>query len=370
MYCYERQFERCIIMSSDRIENLRRNLDESIDLMLILNPKNVFYFSNYYPHADTFLFISNGGKELMVPSLEYDDARTRAKHLNVIKMEANKGLLDILVNALKDRMVKNVGIEENFITFNYFNYIQKKLEDINLVPANNKISKLRYQKNTQEIALMQRAAEITDAAMNAAIKSIKVGMTETEVAGIIEHEMRKKGSQGTAFETIVASGPNSALPHATSSERKIQKSEIVLMDIGALYKGYCNDMTRTVVLGKPKDKQREFYKTVLKAKKQTEDGFTMKMLGSDLDKIPRKIIDIELGMPFIHGLGHGVGIDIHESPTLGPTSKDILDEGTVFTIEPGVYEFGYGGVRLEDTYYVKYDGSLQPLNKVPFEFEI
>ena len=357
-------------MISDRIDNFRRDMNESIDLMLVLNPKNVFYFSNYYPHADAFLFISNGGKELMVPSLEHDDARTRASHLDIIKMDGNTRLLDILVNALKDKKVKNVGIEENFITFDYFTYIQKKLEDINLIPANNMITKLRYQKNDKEIALMQKAADATDAAMKVAINSLKVGMTETEVAGIIEHEMRKKGSQGTAFDTIVASGPNSALPHATTSERKIQKSEFVLMDIGALYGGYCSDMTRTVVLGKPKDKQREFYKTVLKAKKQAEAGFKMKMLGKDLDKIPRKIIDIELGMPFIHGLGHGVGIDIHESPSVGPSSEDVLDEGTVFTIEPGVYEFEYGGVRLEDTYYVKYDGSLVPLNKVPFEFEI
>ena len=357
-------------MIPDRIENLRRNLNESIDLMLILNPKNIYYFSNYYPHADTFLLISNGGKELIVLTLEYDDARTRASHLDIIKMEANKRLLDILIDALKDRMVKNVGIEENFITFDYFNYIQAKLEDVNLIPANNTIVKQRYKKNDKEISLMQKAAEATDAAMNAVINSLKIGMTETEVAGIIEHEMRKKGSQGTAFDTIVASGPNSALPHATTSEKKIQKSEFVLMDIGALYEGYCNDMTRTVILGKPKDKQREFYKTVLKAKKNAEEGFKMGMLGKDLDKIPRKVIDIELGMPFIHGLGHGVGIEIHESPTLGPLSEDVLEEGIVFTIEPGVYEFGHGGVRLEDTYYVKYDGSLVPLNKVPFEFEI
>ncbi len=345
-------------------------MNDSIDLMLILNPKNIFYFSNYYPHADTFLFLSENVKELQVPALEFDDARTRATHLEVMKMQENTRLLDILVNVLKEKNVKKIGIEESFITYNYFNYMMEKLDDVILVPATEMIKKLRYIKNDKEIALMQKAAEITDAAMNEAIKSLKIGMTETDVAGIIEHEMRKKGAQGTAFDTIVASGPNAALPHATTSERKIQKSESILIDIGAKYQGYCNDMTRTVVLGKPKDKLREFYKTILKAKAQAENGFKLNMEAKDLDSTPRSIIDMELGMDFIHGLGHGVGIDIHESPTLGPSSEEILKEGSVFTIEPGVYEFGYGGVRLEDTYYVKYDGTLKPLNRIPFEFEI
>ena len=345
-------------------------LEHNINLILILNPKNIFYLTSYYPHATAFLFISHEVKELIVPSLEIDDARTRADKLNIVEMETNKKLLEILTDFLIKQEESCLGIEEDYITFTYIEYIRSKLKDIKLKPVNKLINGLRIEKSIKEISLMRKAANISDMAMKVAIDSIEEGITESEIAAKLEYEMRKLGSQGAAFDTIVASGPNSALPHATTSTRKIKNNEIVLLDLGACYEGYCNDMTRTVFLGTPSNKDKEFYDTVLKAKQKAESSFELGMLGKKLDEISRTIIKDDLHREFIHSLGHGVGIEVHESPAIGPTSEDSLNIGTVFTIEPGVYEFNYGGVRLEDTYYVSQKKELKSLNKFPFHFEI
>ena len=355
----------------NRIEKLLTKMSEiNINLMLIMDPKNIYYFTSYYPHAPAFLFIGDVVKDLIVPSLEFDDARTRADKLNVVQMETNKKLLEILTNFLIEQKKSCLGIEENYMTFTYTEHIRSKLRKLRLKPACKLIQALRIEKSQKEISLLQKAASITDAAMKVAIDSIEVGITESEIAANLEYEMRKLGSQGTAFDTILASGSNSALPHATTSLKEINKNEIILLDIGANYEGYCNDMTRTVFLGTSSDKDKEFYDTVLKAKETAARSFEVGMQGKKLDDIARDIIKQDLNREFIHSLGHGVGIDVHESPAIGPTSEDILSVGNVFTIEPGVYEFGYGGVRLEDTYHISQDGELISFNKFPFQFEI
>ncbi|NHI91237.1 MAG: aminopeptidase P family protein [Candidatus Lokiarchaeota archaeon] len=358
-------------MILNRIEKLRTKiLENNIDLMLILNPKNIFYFTSYFPHATAFLFVNGDKKELIVPSLEYDDARTKADKLEVVQMESNKKLLEILTDYLIKQDKFNIGIEEDYITFIYTEHIKSKLKDLKLKPANKLISELRTEKSKKEISLLQKAASITDAAMKVALDSIEIGIMESEIAANLEYEMKKKGAQGPAFDTIVASGPNSALPHATISKRKIRKNEIILVDIGACYEGYCNDMTRTVFLGTPSEKDKKFYDTIIKAKKAGEGSYEFGMLGKKLDELPRNIIEKDLHCEFIHSLGHGVGIEVHESPSIGPTSEEMLTTGNVFTIEPAVYEFDHGGVRLEDTYYVSQNKKLISLNKFPFQFEI
>ena len=355
----------------NRIEKLLTKMSENnINLMLILDPKNIFYLTSYYPHAPAFLFIGDEIKQLIVPSLEFDDARTRADKLNVVEMETNKKLLEILTDFLINQNKSCLGIEEDYMTFIYSEHMRSKLRDLRLKPANKLIQTLRIEKSQKEISLMEKAASITDAAMKVAIDSIEVGITESEIAANLEYEMRKLGAQGAAFDTILASGPNSALPHATTSLREIKKNEIVLVDIGANYEGYCNDMTRTVFLGTPSDKDKEFYVTILKAKEAAVASFELGMQGKKLDTIARDIVKVDLHSEFIHSLGHGVGLDVHESPAIGPTSEDILGVGNVFTIEPGVYEYGNSGVRLEDTYQVSQDGELLSLNKFPFQFEI
>ncbi|MHA1784970.1 MAG: M24 family metallopeptidase [Candidatus Helarchaeota archaeon] len=355
----------------NRIEKLRTKMAENnINLMLILNPKNIFYFSDYYPHSSAFLFVNEEIKELIVPSLEYNDAMTRADKLDIIKMEKNKKLLEILTDFLVKKDKFCIGIEEDYMTYVYSEHIRTKLKKLKLRPASKLIESLRSIKSKKEIRLLRKAAKITDSAMKVAIDSIEVGITESEIAARLEYEMRKLGAQGIAFDTIVASGPNSAIPHATTSTRKIKKNEFILIDIGAIHEGYCNDMTRTVILGNASKKQKKFYDTVLKAKKNAEKTFERGICSRKLDEVAREIIQKELKMEFIHSLGHGVGIDVHETPSIGPSSENKLIKGNVFTIEPGVYEFNYGGVRLEDTYVITSDNSLESLNKFPFQFEI
>jgi len=190
--------------------------------------------------------------------------------------------------------------------------------------------------------------------MKAANETIRPGVTEIAVGAEIEYAMRKKGGYGTAFETIVASGIRSAYPHGGCSPQEIRRGDLVVVDIGSKYNHYCSDMTRTFVAGKPTDKQKKLYDVVKVAQEKAYNAIKAKAKGKDVDQVARKVIE-EAGYSdnFNHGLGHGVGLEIHEFPVLSPSSKDKLAAGNVVSNEPGIYFAGYGGFRIEDTVLVK-----------------
>jgi Xaa-Pro aminopeptidase len=192
---------------------------------------------------------------------------------------------------------------------------------------------------------------------------VAAGVREDEVAAEIEYAMRKRGSSGAAFETIVASGACSAYPHGGCSDRKIRDGDLVVVDVGATYKFYRSDMTRTLVAGKPSEKQKKLYQTVKTAQETALEAVKPNVKAKDVDAAARKIFaDAGYGEYFVHGLGHGVGLEVHEPPTLSPESKDVLVAGNVVTVEPGVYLVGYGGVRIEDTVLVQKNGAEKLTN--------
>jgi Xaa-Pro dipeptidase len=205
--------------------------------------------------------------------------------------------------------------------------------------------------------------------MKAAYETIKPGIREYEVAAEIEYAMRRKGSWGTAFETIAASGTRSAFPHGGCTDRKIKKGDLVVVDIGATYQCYCSDMTRTVTAGKPSARQKKIYEIVRLAQEKAFQNVKPKARAKDIDAIARKVIEnAGYGEYFVHGLGHGVGLEIHEPPTLNQESKDRLTVGNVITIEPGVYITGFGGIRIEDTVLVQ-KRKAEKLTKGPYTLE-
>ena len=262
---------------------------------------------------------------------------------------------------------------EDDMQINFYQGIQRGLEDRSvacMLPLmHDDIRKMRAIKDTEEIELMRHAQSITDAAFQHMLGFIKPGMTEKQVRNELENYMFANGADSLAFGSIVASGPNTANPHAVPSDRVIEKGDFVLMDYGAGYCDYRSDMTRTVVMGEPTQEQLDLYALVRRTHEECVAAIHPGVEGNDIFKLSKKIIgDAGYGNYYNHGLGHGVGIDIHELPNFN-RSKNIIEVGSVITMEPGVYLPGVGGVRLED-YGVVTENGYEPFTKTPHDLHV
>ena len=234
-------------------------------------------------------------------------------------------------------------------------------------PTMDLVETLRERKDDSEIARIREAADVATRALDRTLPNVSAGMTELQVAGVLEKALRDEGSEGFPFASIVASGPRSALPHARSSGRAIERGDFLLMDFGAEVGGYCSDMTRTVVVGSASDEHRRVYDVVRVANERAARGVRAGMSGRDADAIARQYIErAGYGDLFGHSLGHGIGLEVHEAPRLAKTAEGALPEGAVVTIEPGVYRPGWGGVRIEDDVVLGADGP-QILTQFPRE---
>jgi len=224
-------------------------------------------------------------------------------------------------------------------------------------PTVDLVETLRERKDESEVARIREAADVATRALERTLPDVHVGMTELQVAGVLEKALRDAGSEGFPFPSIVASGPRSALPHARSSSRAIEEGDFLLMDFGAEVGGYCSDITRTVVVGAASDEHRRVYDVVRVANERASAGVRAGMTGRDADAIARQYIErAGYGDLFGHSLGHGIGLEVHEAPRLARTAEGVLAEGAVVTIEPGVYRPGWGGVRIEDDVVLGADG--------------
>lgn len=224
-------------------------------------------------------------------------------------------------------------------------------------PTEELVERLRERKDAGELAAIRDAARIATTALERTLPTVRPGQTELEIAGALERALREAGSEAFPFPTIVASGPRSALPHARSSSRTVQPGDFLLLDFGAVSSGYCADITRTVVLGRAGERQREIYEVVRQAQALSADGVRAGMRGRAADALARDYIDrAGFGALFQHGLGHGLGLEVHEAPRLSRQAEAELPTGAVVTIEPGIYEPGWGGVRIEDDVHLGPDG--------------
>jgi len=224
-------------------------------------------------------------------------------------------------------------------------------------PEVNLVEALRESKDADEVALIRQAGEMATNALKKTLREVRPGMTELNVAGILEHALRDQGSEDFPFATIVASGPRAALPHARASSRVIERGDLLLLDFGAQYKGYCSDVTRTVVVGRATADQREIYEIVRHANAVAANSVRAGMKGQEADGLARRYIEEQgYGDAFGHSLGHGLGLEVHEAPRLAKTVEAPLGAGAVVTIEPGIYKPGWGGVRIEDDVYLAPNG--------------
>ena len=347
---------------SARLERLLKKISaETVDAILIYKPENVYYFSGFNGDS-TILFVSKNFCKLITDGRYTEQAARQAKNFEVIKQ--TEGLFSKLADEVKNSAVKVLGFEGNFFTFDEHANLKEKLPNVELKSV--EVDSLRQIKDAAEISCISQACAIADKAFAEVLKFIKAGMREFEVAAELEYFMRKFGSERAAFDTIVASGIRGSLPHGRASEKIIESGELVTIDFGAVYKGYHSDMTRTICVGKASTRQREIYNAVLDAQIYGLEIIKAGLGGKAIDeKVRERLKNLGYGEYFVHGLGHSLGLEIHEEPRLSPRSNcESLEVNMLVTDEPGVYIPNFGGVRIEDTVLVT-DNGAETLTKSP-----
>jgi Xaa-Pro aminopeptidase len=333
--------------------------------MLISAPENRRYLSGFSGSAG-YLFIAAEQAVLVTDSRYTEQATGQAPEYRVIQV---RGGWDWLLERLKESGARRLGFESQDMTVATYNNLldalkkEESLSQVSVVAASGMAEEQRAVKDGNELAALRKAINASDSAMEAVRLEIREGMTEREVAWRMEAAMRDFGSDGTSFDTIVAAGPNGAMAHHRPSDRPIGRGEPIVIDMGATVDGYCSDLTRTVMVGEPDEIFRKVYDTVLGAQLTAISTVRVGMTGGECDGLARTVIaEAGYGDNFGHGLGHGVGLAVHEGPRVGPTSPDPLEPNTVFTIEPGIYITGWGGVRIEDIVLLGGEGAT-PLSK-------
>ncbi len=346
-----------------RIQKVRAKLEQNFGCVLITEKDNRFYHTGFNSSAGWLLIFEHDS--IFITDTRYAEmAKKTIKHCEFVLMEAEYSAQ--IANIIKSRNVKKCYIEDS-MTLREAKKLRKALGNIELVDDDTLTNALRDNrmiKDENEIALIEKAQDITDTAFEGLMKEIKVGMTETEVRVMLERLMVDNGADDLAFSTIAVSGENSSLPHGVPGKRRIKEGDFLTLDFGAKYQGYCTDMTRTIAFGEISEKQREVYDIVLSAQLAGVAALRPGVTGFDVDKVSRDIIEATpYAKLFGHGLGHSLGIFIHEEPRLSSKCHVTMEPGMVMTVEPGIYIEGEFGVRIEDTCVVTWEGS-RPLSRI------
>ena len=347
---------------SEHLRNRTKQLLTQLnaDALLACKPENRRYFSG---------FTGTSGYVLIMPEAQWfitdfrytEQAKAQCPGFEIQLHNTERPLEAIL----KEAGLKTLAFEDQYVTYQFYKNLSDKLPDLTLIPAGAEMEALRLVKEDWEIEKITKAARIADQAFEHILGYIRPGVSERDVALELEIYMKKLGASGLSFETIAASGVRSAMPHGVASGKLIEEGDLLTLDFGCVYEGYCSDMTRTLVVGTASEKQKEIYGVVLEAQEQALAAIREGINGVDVDKIARDVISSRgYGDYFGHGLGHGVGLEIHEEPRLSPTGVKTLMENMVVTDEPGIYLPGFGGVRIEDLVVVKKDG-CEVLSRAP-----
>ena len=338
-----------------RLDLFKEQFDSlGIDGALVYSDSNRNYLSGFTGN-ESFAVITKKKAFFITDSRFTEQALQQVKGF-VVQQYANS-IYDFIKNLVCENNIKKLGIEEDYMNVLDYDSYKEKLPEVEFVKLNHAIEKLRTVKDEIEIDKISKAAAIADKAFSHMLTYIKPGMKESEVGLELEFYMRKLGATCLSFPSIIASGTRSSLPHGQASDKVLENGDFFTLDFGCVYDGYCSDMTRTVVIGKATEKQKEIYSIVLKANEEAMKGIKAGNVCSSIDKIARDVIKKNgYGDRFGHGLGHGVGMQIHEMPRLSPKDDSKLKAGMVVTDEPGIYIPGFGGVRIEDLVVVTEDG--------------
>lgn len=334
---------------------IKRIKEKNIDGIIIHDPMNRRYLSGF-TGSSGYLYISKN-KKIMITDFRYIEQATKQCQGFEIIDQGSTGVFQTLHKIISDDQATLIGFESHKVTYSDYLELKKILADVTLVETSDMVEDIRMIKDANELSALKEAARIADLAFEHILPFLKVGITELEIALELEFFMRKNGASSLSFDTIIASGAHSSLCHAKPTSKKIEMGDFITMDFGCIYEGYCSDMTRTVVMGKANDKQKKIYQTVLKAQQEALAVIKAGLTGKEVDEVARNIIKAEgFGDYFGHGLGHSLGLEVHEEPRLSPKGLRILEKDMMMTVEPGIYIPDFGGVRIEDLVCIKSDG--------------
>lgn len=345
----------------ERRDNVRARLATlGVDALLVTKPVNVRYLTGF-TGSNGQLIVGGGDIFLTDPRYEEQSARECADVRREIYATSAKeigesaGIFGALSSVLQSAGVTRLGVEAGFMTLSTARALRERVPDVELVETSEEVERLRCVKDEGEVAALRTACAYADRALTALLGQLAEGLTETEVATILEYEMRRAGSQGLSFETIAAFGEQAAEPHHRPGARALRPGDLIKLDFGATHEGYHSDMTRVIAFGEPSAEMVAIYDLVRGAQQAGVDAVRAGVTNGDVDRVTREYLDAH-GHSFGHGTGHGVGLEIHEAPAIRTGGTDPLEPGMVITVEPGIYVPGLGGVRIEDAVVVRPDG--------------
>ncbi|MER1954828.1 MAG: Xaa-Pro peptidase family protein [Desemzia incerta] len=338
-----------------RLDKLRTEMiDKGLDALLVTSPYNLRYVSNFT--GTTGLAVITLKKAYFVTDFRY--TQQAAKQAQGFEVVQNFGsIYDEVSRIVTKDNLNTLGFEENFITFRIYELL-KEMIPCELVPVAGLIEELREVKDETEIATIRKACEIADSAFKFILGEIKTGMTEIEVANKLDFHMRSLGATGVSFDTIVASGVRSAMPHGVASEKRIEMGDMITLDFGCYYQGYVSDMTRTFAIGDPGQKLKDIHQLVLDAQLMVNEAAKPGITGVELDAVARNYFaKYGYADAFGHSTGHGIGLEVHEGPNVSRLAEKAFVPGNVITNEPGLYFPDLGGVRIEDDLVITETGN-------------
>lgn len=344
--------------------------EKGLDGMYISKESNVNYVTGY-PDECGYAIIGPNSKYLLTDSRFTELAEKSCPDYKIVNWHlTSRSLPKAIANTCIEAGIKKLGFEECFTTFDKYTQINSLLSEsgIELVPTQNVIETLRYVKSNEEIENLRISCQIADKALEELVPYIKPGVTERELCARLEFSMKMHGAQDIGFETILISGAKTSLLHGKPSDKKVEEGDFVLVDFGAKYNGYISDMTRTFIVGEPNEKQKEVYELVRKSQEIGLENMKNGAHAKDPDAEIRKILG-DYEEFYYSGMGHGVGLDLHEEPFLGINGSRIMETNCVITMEPGIYIPGWGGVRIEDTVLITENG-METLTHFPKELMI
>ena len=339
-----------------------KNLEKYLSLLgqnvdgLLLTSRYSRYYAAEFDIAEGIAIVTAKGCRYFTDTRYIESAENGIQGFEVLVVDRENSFKKRINDAITDFGVKVLGFEEEYLTVAELRKFEKDL-NVKLVAKNAEIHGFRAKKEPWELDLMRKAQSITDKAFSEVLGRVKVGMTEKELQAELIYCLLKNGADGMSFDPIVVSGPNTSMPHGVAGDRKIQEGDFITLDFGAMYKGYCSDMTRTFAVGYATDEMVKVYETVLRAQLAGIAATKAGVTGKDVDGAARKVIDdAGYGKYFGHGYGHCLGMEVHESPSLSPRDEHTMEENMVASAEPGIYLPGKFGVRIEDVVIFKESG--------------
>ncbi|MCX7552729.1 aminopeptidase P family protein [Marinicella sp. S1101] len=353
---------------TERLNTIIKTLNsEQLDGFLLFDANNITYLSGFTGHAATALVLGQHAY-LLTDYRYFEQAKAECSVFEVICRDRIKqSLAELIAELLLKHGIRRLAFEADHISHSAWLGMQTHWPETDAVPFSRLVEDLRYTKDDGEIASIQQAAKIADDALHEMLKSVKAGVTERELAAELEYQMAQRGSQGPSFDTIMLMAERSALPHGVPGDRQLQHGDLLLIDFGAVVNGYHSDMTRTFVFGQADEKQRTVYQTVLGAQQAAMDALSEEVEGLKLHQASQHILNQSPYAKYQgEGLGHGLGMDVHELPFIGMGKNLMVKRNCVITIEPGIYIPGWGGVRVEDD-VVLTDNGLVQLTQFPRE---